>query len=49
VSRSKENYREDGVAYWCSREESVRVVQFCTVRLASVLEEGKDKKGMSVH
>jgi hypothetical protein len=47
VSRSKGNYRENGVAYWCSRVESVQ----CTcsiVRLASVWEEGEGRKGISV-
>ncbi len=41
---SKRNSREDGVACWCSREESV-VLAGC---MASVWEEGGGRKGMSV-
>jgi hypothetical protein len=40
---NKGSSRENGVAYWCSREE-----KDSTDRLVSVLEEGKGKKGMSV-
>jgi hypothetical protein len=40
VSRGKGNYREDGVAYLCSRVESV-VLAGC---MASVWEEGGGRK-----
>ncbi len=40
---SKGNSIEDGVAYWCGREE-----KDSTVRLASAWEKGVGRKGMSV-
>ncbi len=32
MSRSRENYREDGVAYWCSREGGCCAVSRCMGR-----------------
>jgi hypothetical protein len=42
---SKGNSRENGVAYWCSREESVVLAGF----MASVWEEGEGAGRKWIH
>jgi hypothetical protein len=42
---SKGNSREDDLAYWCSREESVLYCIVLAGCMASVWEEGGGRKG----
>ncbi len=41
MSRSKENYKEDSVAYWCSREESVAL--YC--KAGECMGRGRGQEG----